>query len=241
MILQSDFSAKPVITIGHITDLKARSVTIISNITTTENSPPVDSIHWSKNGSVIPVLEIPDKYQHLQDEKRILCILKINELDAGSYKCVAKNLVGSSESESVRLGLPEISIEEETEGELTNNFTVKIVSIPSVFSVTWAKLVTTDPGSDYIPIDLTDPIYSGTSCSTPFPKLVVRKSESPKQQMFKVIAENFIGQSEAIVGGQKSIPTQQELALKKQGKLNLNLTRQLAYAIFDYTIYNSKN
>ncbi|XP_062568551.1 uncharacterized protein LOC134230727 [Saccostrea cucullata] len=221
----------PMVTIDHKTDLKARSLTIISNITTTENSPPVDSIHWSKNGSVIPVLEIPEKYQLLKDDKRSLCILNISELDAGSYKCVVKNLVGSSESEIVQLGRPVISIEEETEGKLTNTFRVKVVSIPSVFSVTWAKLVTTDPESGYIPIDLSDPIYSGTSCSTPFPKLVVNKSEAAKHQIFKIFAENFIGQSEAIVGGQESISTQQELVLKKQGlQCAMGLQSPMVYA-----------
>ncbi|XP_062600487.1 matrix-remodeling-associated protein 5-like [Saccostrea cucullata] len=204
----------PRITIGHITDLQARSVRIMTDISIDEHSPPVSSIHWSKDGK--PIAENTAKYRFLQENQRSLCILNIDEYDAGLYKCVVANLVGKAESEIVQLGPPEITLKEGTDTEISTTFSARVLSVPSVTTLNWEKIITTDNKPQCIPINIMDSMYQDSCNLCPFPKLVVKKIEAIKLQKIKLIAENFVGKTDVIIDVPEFIKSNQEDNLKRQ-------------------------
>ncbi|XP_062608242.1 uncharacterized protein LOC134270084, partial [Saccostrea cucullata] len=162
------------------------------------------------------------KYQGstLHVQTSMLIINNADFRDQCDYCFAVSNAVGEVRSDPFVLRVlgcpPEISLKEGTDTEISTTFSARVISVPSVTSLSWENIITTDHGTQCIPIDIRDSMYQDSSNLCPFPKLVVKKSKAVDLHKIKLVAENFIGKADVIVDVQEYIRCRQEDNLKRQ-------------------------
>lgn len=100
--------------------------------------------------------------------------------------------------------IPEVifaKVDEKEDG--TQWVTLSIKSIPEPFLVQWRKK---EKNSDmFQPINVNAKEFDGSSCSFPYPVLVIRQREQLKNITFQIKIQNFIGTCEKTIQGIRSI------------------------------------
>lgn len=86
---------------SHEIFIENRSVRLIGKIYVRDQFPRIQTVYWTKNGKRIDAHEEGEKYSEVSIENPSLIIHNVNHHDAGFYRLIAKNAVGSTESEIV--------------------------------------------------------------------------------------------------------------------------------------------
>lgn len=105
MLIQfkKSLSDRPFITSGR-SCLIDGSINLSFNINVSEESPPVESVKWKKDGRELKIEKSGGKYSGGNVDDPSLTINSVNEYDAGNYRLIAINPVGETESDEIILG-----------------------------------------------------------------------------------------------------------------------------------------
>lgn len=95
----------PNVKICHETSFKNRSVTLIGMVFLPEQRPKIETLFWSKNGHKLNYHGMRGKYSECSINNPSLTIFDVNQHDAGSYQLTATNVLGSTQSDAIVLGI----------------------------------------------------------------------------------------------------------------------------------------
>lgn len=182
----------PDLTTSHETCLQTHSVKLIGNVFLVDDLPVIDDIFWSKDGKIIDAHGNEGKYSKVSVDVPSLTIYNVNQYDAGHYTLTATNAAGTTVSDAIVLGAPEIVLEECEEGsDGCQIFPVTIKSIPTAYNVQWQ--VANKQSDTLTPLNENAEEYRGTTKSIPHSVLVVRREEQLKNNIYQIKVQNFIG------------------------------------------------
>lgn len=200
MVYLNVIGNRPNVTICHKTYIKNHSVTLNGTVFLYEDFLEIQNLFWSKNGQNLESHKIGGKYLEVGMDNPSLTIFDINQHDAGSYQLIATNAVGSTQSNVIALGNPDVFLEKCVRKEDDSWwFTMKIKSIPSPCFVQWT--VKEKEYDSFKEIDINADDYKGTSISLPYPVLVVKKSEQLQTSCFQIEVRNYIGSCKKSIRG----------------------------------------
>lgn len=191
--------SRPNVTISHNTCIKNHSITLIGNVFLYEECLDIQNLFWSRNGKKLEPHLNGGKYLEVGKSDPSLTIFDINQHDAGSYQLTATNAVGTTQSNVIALGDPDIFMDKSVKEENGRWwFTVTIQSIPSPCFVQWS--MRKQNSDSFKVIDINAEEYKGTSNTLPHPVLVIKQSEL-QTHCFRLEVQNFIGNCEKTIQG----------------------------------------
>lgn len=180
---------RPNITVSHRTYMYNRSIGLQGNVFLYEHHPVVHKVYWTKDGQEI---DRGGKYSKAETDDPSLIIFGLNKYDAGSYQLHATNAIGSTKSDIIILGIPDVTMEEpEIKEDGTYLIKVTIKSIPEPDFVQWS--IKEKNGDEFEPIDVNMENFKGTSNSLPNPVLIIRQLDELEKYCFQIEVRNFIG------------------------------------------------
>lgn len=91
--------------VNHRTFIENNSVQLIGNVFLYEKCYPVQDVYWTKNGEKIENHDSGGKYSKVSNHNPSLTIFKVNKCDEGTYQLTATNVVGSTKSDDIILGI----------------------------------------------------------------------------------------------------------------------------------------
>lgn len=199
--------SRPNITTNLETNIKSRSVKLIGNIYFYDDSPGIIETYWKKNDEKINLEESSGKLLKMSSDISSLTIRNVNPGDAGKYQLTAINAVGSSTSDVIVLGSPNVVVEKaEDDKNGGRRISVTITSFPAPCLVQWSAKC--KDGDNFSPIDTNAEEYKGTTVSFPHSVLVVRQSDRFEKNFFQIEVTNFIGETvQEIFGDNNPVPT----------------------------------
>lgn len=188
----------PNITTSHRTCMENRSTELIANVFLYEKLPVLNNVFWTKNGEKLDTKGSGGRYHGVTTTEPSLTIFDVNAHDAGSYQLTATNLVGSTKSDVIVLGVPEIILES-TEKKKDGScwFTLTIKSIPAPTFVQWS--IKEKSSIKFNQLDTNAVQYKGTSSSLPHPVLVIKHEDIQEKYCFQIEVGNFIGSRKKII------------------------------------------
>lgn len=98
----------PNVSISHRTCIQNKSVELNCNVFMYGNLPAIQKAFWTKNGEILETQGSGGRYSEASVDNPSLTIFDVNEYDAGCYQLTATNAVGSTTSEYIILGVPDV-------------------------------------------------------------------------------------------------------------------------------------
>lgn len=91
--------------VNHRTYIKNKSIKLIATVFPFEKSLAVKDVFWTRNGDKIDTQGSSGKYSKVSVKNPSLTIFGVNKHDEGSYQLTAINVVGSTKSDDIILGM----------------------------------------------------------------------------------------------------------------------------------------
>lgn len=107
---KSNIVGPPNITISSKTSIQHRSMELIGNVFLYESAPAVQKVFWTKDEKKLDTRGSGGRYSEVSVENPSLTIFDINECDTGSYQLTAANVVGSTKSDVIHLGIHQYTV-----------------------------------------------------------------------------------------------------------------------------------
>lgn len=182
----------PNITTSQETDIQNECVKLIGNVFLYEGSPDILEVFWTKDSKRIDTQRSGGKYLEVTIENPSLTIRQVNKYDAGNYQLTATNVVGSTSSNVIVLGIPNVTVKKrETQEDDSTSFVVTIESFPAPFAVQW--MLKDKYTNTFSLIDVSDENYMGTINTLPNPVLVVKNHTQLRNNMYQIKITNYVG------------------------------------------------
>lgn len=188
---------RPFITSGR-SCLIGGSINLSFNINVCEESPPVESVKWTKDGKELNIEKSAGKYSGGNIDDPSLTIDSVNKYDAGIYRLKAINPVGVTTSDEIILGTPDINFisnDKTDDGGVCIRMTVKSIPVPRC--IKWS--IKKNNSEPFQKINVNSPEYKGTSHAFPCPVLVVKDKEILEKCSFKIEVQNAFGTGEITI------------------------------------------
>lgn len=95
----------PNITTDKETVIRKKSVKLVGNVFVYDGSPDILEVFWTKNGEKIDTQGSGGRLSTVTVDDPSLTIGDVSHIDAGEYKLIARNAVGTASSDIIDIGI----------------------------------------------------------------------------------------------------------------------------------------
>lgn len=191
-VSKSVIFGRPNITTSEETVIRTKSVKLVGDVFVYDGSPDILEVFWTKNGEKIDTQGSGGRLSAVTVDDPSLTIRDVSHTDAGEYKLIARNAVGTTSSDIIAIGVPNVKLEGlENEESGIHCFRATIKATPSPYSVQWSKKGNYE--DEFKPLDADAEEFKGTTNNLPHPKLVVKDRNLLENNCFQIEVSNFVG------------------------------------------------
>lgn len=95
----------PNITTDKETVIRKKTVKLVGNVFVYDGSPDILEVFWTKNGEKIDTEVSDGRLSTVTVDDPSLTIRDVSHTDAGEYKLIARNAVGTASSDIITIGI----------------------------------------------------------------------------------------------------------------------------------------